>query len=96
MIVLFSLSAFGIVGFSIFCYHLMDHFINDTPTIIFDRGGAFGLGRAIAVGVFGGAVFFVGVLERPVTEKIQKITCFWHGNWYCDNAVITHYQLDLC
>lgn len=76
MIALFALSIFALVAFMAFCYNLTSHFIHDIPTITFNRGGAFGLGGAIAGGVFGGAVFFVGVLERPVTERIQKILTY--------------------
>lgn len=75
-IALFALSIWVIIMFAMFCYHLMDHFINDTPVIIFDRGGAFGLGGAIAGGTFGGGALFIGVLGKPLTEKIQKILSY--------------------
>lgn len=73
---LFALSIFAIIAFFIFCNHLVDHFINNAPTIIFDRGGAFGFGGAIGAGGVGVAIFLVGVLGRPLTQTIQKIFAY--------------------
>lgn len=75
-IFLLALSIFAIIGFSIFCYHLADHFINNTSTITFDRGGTFGLGGGIgAVSLAMGGVI-VGLLRKKLTEKIQKTLTF--------------------
>ena len=63
-IALFAFSIYATVGFWDFCYHLIDHFINDTPVIIFDRGGAFGLGCSIGLFAFG----FAGVV-RVISGK---------------------------
>ncbi|WP_067220440.1 hypothetical protein [Marinomonas gallaica] len=75
-IALFAFSIFAIIGFWDFFYHVMDHLINDTPTIIFDRGGTFGLGCFIgllSLAVGGG---IVGVQGKTLTGKIQKVITY--------------------
>ena len=71
-IALFALSMFAIVSFGISIYHLADHFINDTPTIIFDRGGAFGFGGFIALFPSSIGILLLGVLKKPLTRTIQR------------------------
>lgn len=75
-IALLTLSIWVIIMFVMFCYHLMDHFLNDTSVIMLNRGGAFGLGGfigLISLAVGGG---IVGVLGQPLTEKIKNILAY--------------------
>ena len=78
-IALFSLSIFAIVGFLISCHHLVEHFLNGTPVIVFNRGGAFGLGGGIGLFPSAVGILLIGVLRKPLTKSIQRLVAFGWG-----------------